>query len=72
MRYIDSLKAIADGKATKVFLPLEMQGLANAVAGIGEIFQTTQATASETTPNELHPTERRPDAGATGTTNASK
>jgi regulator of protease activity HflC (stomatin/prohibitin superfamily) len=41
-RYLDSLRFIADGKATKIFMPLEMQGLGNVVGSIGELFKSTQ------------------------------
>lgn len=46
VRYIEALKDVADGNATKIFMPLEMQGLANAVGGIGELFQTTRESAA--------------------------
>jgi HflK protein len=45
IRYIDSLRYIANGNATKIFLPLEMQGLGNVIASVGEIFKTTQEDA---------------------------
>jgi regulator of protease activity HflC (stomatin/prohibitin superfamily) len=47
VRYLDTLKVVADGNATKIFMPLEMQGIANAVGAIGEVFQTTQETAAK-------------------------
>lgn len=42
VRYIDALKYVANGNATKIFMPLELQGLGNVVASVGEIFQTSQ------------------------------
>ncbi len=42
LRYIDALKDIADGNATKIFMPLEMQGLAGSVAAISEVFQSSR------------------------------
>jgi regulator of protease activity HflC (stomatin/prohibitin superfamily) len=42
VRYIDALKAMADGNATKIFMPLELQGLASVVGSIGEVFKTSQ------------------------------
>ncbi len=42
LRYIESLKDVADGNATKIFMPLEMQGLASSVGSIGEIFKSTK------------------------------
>jgi regulator of protease activity HflC (stomatin/prohibitin superfamily) len=38
IQYIEALKAIADGKANKVFLPMEATGLMGSIAGIAELF----------------------------------
>lgn len=46
VRYIDALKYVANGNATKIFMPLELQGLGNVVGSIGEIFQSTQEKAA--------------------------
>jgi len=43
-RYLETLKLVADGNATKIFMPLEMQGLAGVVGSIGELFKSTQET----------------------------
>ncbi len=47
IRYIDALRSIADGKATKIFMPLEMQGIGNVVGSIGELFKSTQEEPAE-------------------------
>lgn len=47
IRYIDALKIVADGKATKIFMPLEMQGLGKVVGSIGELFKSTQEEPAE-------------------------
>lgn len=47
IRYLDALQYIADGKATKIFMPLEMQGVGNVVGSIGEIFRSTQKDPAE-------------------------
>ena len=39
IRYLEALQGIADGQATKIFLPLETSGILGAVAGIGELFK---------------------------------
>ncbi len=39
VKYLQSLEKIADGKATKVFLPLESSGVLGSVAGIAELFK---------------------------------
>jgi regulator of protease activity HflC (stomatin/prohibitin superfamily) len=38
IKYLEALQGIADGKATKIFLPLETSGVLGAVAAIGEMF----------------------------------
>ncbi len=39
VKYLESLEKIADGKSTKVFLPLESSGVLGSVAGIAELFK---------------------------------
>ena len=38
IRYLDALARIADGKATKLFLPMEMSGILGSLGAIREIF----------------------------------
>jgi len=38
IRYLDALARIADGKATKVFLPVEMSGILSSIGAIKELF----------------------------------
>jgi len=38
IRYLDALARIADGKATKVFLPMELTGILGSVGAIRELF----------------------------------
>ncbi|MDR1714142.1 MAG: SPFH/Band 7/PHB domain protein [Coriobacteriales bacterium] len=42
VRYLETLKYVANGNATKIFMPLELQGMASAVGAIGEVFASTQ------------------------------
>lgn len=37
IRYLEALKSVADGNATKIFLPLDTSGLTNAMASLSEI-----------------------------------
>jgi HflK protein len=37
IKYLEALQKIADGQATKVFLPLETSGVLGSIAGIGEL-----------------------------------
>ena len=39
LKYLDALARIADGQATKIFLPTEMQGLFGAVGGLTELLR---------------------------------
>jgi regulator of protease activity HflC (stomatin/prohibitin superfamily) len=41
IRYLEALTNIADGTATKIFLPMEMSGILSSVGAIGEIFNST-------------------------------
>ncbi|HID11945.1 MAG TPA: SPFH/Band 7/PHB domain protein [Candidatus Latescibacteria bacterium] len=38
VKYLEALQTIADGKATKIFLPYEAMGILGSIAGIGELF----------------------------------
>ena len=39
IKYLEALQKVADGKATKVFLPLETSGILGSIAGISELFK---------------------------------
>ncbi|MFC2160662.1 SPFH domain-containing protein [Acidobacteriota bacterium] len=39
IKYLDALAKIADGKSTKVFLPIETAGVLGSIAGIGELLK---------------------------------
>ncbi|MGQ0521199.1 MAG: SPFH domain-containing protein [Actinomycetota bacterium] len=39
IKYLEALGAIADGRATKIFLPTEASAVLGALAGIGELFE---------------------------------
>ena len=42
IKYLETLGAVAQGQATKIFLPLDSSGLMGSIAGIGELFRATQ------------------------------
>jgi len=46
IRYLEALSDIADGQATKIFLPMELSGILGSIAAIGEIFQSSDGGAS--------------------------
>ncbi|MCJ7581995.1 MAG: SPFH/Band 7/PHB domain protein [Candidatus Aminicenantes bacterium] len=39
IKYLDALQKIADGKSTKIFLPIETAGVLGSIAGIGELLK---------------------------------
>lgn len=39
IKYLEALTKIADGKASKVFLPIEASGVLGSIGGIGELFK---------------------------------
>jgi len=39
IKYLETLSAVADGQATKIYLPLETAGLGGALAGMAELFK---------------------------------
>ena len=43
IKYLETLEKIADGKATKVFLPLESSGVLGSIAGIAELLRAKAA-----------------------------
>ncbi len=45
IRYLEALQGIADGNATKVFLPLDTSGVLGSVAAIGELFSESNGGA---------------------------
>lgn len=54
IKYLEALEGIANGQATKVFLPLDTAGLLGGVAAIGELFGRPGAT---TTPPPVKPVD---------------
>ncbi|MDR2196766.1 MAG: SPFH/Band 7/PHB domain protein [Coriobacteriales bacterium] len=41
IRYLETLKYVANGNATKIFMPLEMQNLASTVGAVGELWKSS-------------------------------
>ena len=39
IKYLEALQKIADGKATKIFLPYEASGILGSIAGVGELLK---------------------------------
>ena len=47
IKYLEALPKIADGQATKIFLPYESSSILGSIAGIGELFKEKVATKNE-------------------------
>jgi regulator of protease activity HflC (stomatin/prohibitin superfamily) len=47
IKYLEALQKIADGQATKVFLPYEASGILGSIAGIGEILKEKVSSGKE-------------------------
>jgi regulator of protease activity HflC (stomatin/prohibitin superfamily) len=58
IKYLEALGNIANGKATKIFLPLETSGVLGSIAGIGELLKAA--------PGALGTTASAPEAGVSG------
>ncbi|MEX0946094.1 MAG: SPFH/Band 7/PHB domain protein, partial [Acidimicrobiia bacterium] len=42
IRYLEALQGIANGQATKIFLPLDTAGVLGGVAAVGELWKDSQ------------------------------
>ena len=49
IKYLEALQAVANGKATKIFLPMEMAGVMGSIGGIAELFRADGAAGGEET-----------------------
>ena len=63
IRYLDALKVMADGQATKIFLPFEASALLGGLGGIAEVLSTGTATTADRSalPEEEHRKFRDPE-----------
>ena len=46
IRYLEALQGVANGQATKIFLPLDTSGVLGSVAAVGELFKETSNTST--------------------------
>jgi len=55
IKYLEALKAISEGQATKIFLPIETSGILGSLGGIAEIFKESrrgEARSGEAEPRD--------------------
>jgi regulator of protease activity HflC (stomatin/prohibitin superfamily) len=45
IKYLEALQKVADGQATKIFLPMETTGILGSIAGVGELFKEKAASS---------------------------
>ena len=71
VKYLDTLKGIADGQATKIFLPLDTGGLYGTLAGVAELFREGEGAgaprkemAPRTTEQQSIPRPSTPPTGS--------
>ena len=60
IKYLETLEKVADGNATKIFLPTEVSGILGSVGGIAELFKedSTNSNESKNSKNlEIHDEE---------------
>ncbi|MGH9050748.1 MAG: SPFH domain-containing protein, partial [Acidimicrobiia bacterium] len=55
VKYLEALVAVADGKATKIFLPTELSGLFGAAGGLAEILRGDGQTSAATPAAPVQP-----------------
>lgn len=53
IRYLEALQGIADGQATKIFLPLETTSILSSIGAIGELFNDVKDQASSTPSQDM-------------------
>jgi regulator of protease activity HflC (stomatin/prohibitin superfamily) len=58
IKYLDALRAMADGQATKIVVPTEMSGIAGSLAAVAELFNSAGS------PNGSGPAEVEPPPSA--------
>ncbi len=59
VRYLETLQAVADGRATKLIVPLELSGIAGAVGAVAEAMRAVDGAAA----GEIAPPPAAPGAG---------
>jgi len=65
VRYLEALPRIANGQATKIFLPYEISDVLGAVGGIAEAFRSGMQTEDAQSPGARPDTGAAPDTGTT-------
>ena len=59
IKYLEALAAIADGQATKIFLPIEATGIMGAIGGIGDLFNADGTGSGDAGDEKPRPEPRR-------------
>jgi len=64
IKYLEALQGVADGRATKIYLPMDTGSLYGSLAGVAELFKG----AGEDPQDDGQPRDRTPSAAPAGTT----
>lgn len=64
IKYLEALEGIANGQATKVFLPLDTAGVLGSVAAIGELLRERPPTTAPTPTMPTQPAPKTPPAAS--------
>jgi regulator of protease activity HflC (stomatin/prohibitin superfamily) len=63
VKYLEALQAVADGRATKIFLPTESAGLYGLIGGLAEMVQPAPDEAGTGPPRDIGAPPSGPDPG---------
>ncbi|MGI9604337.1 MAG: SPFH domain-containing protein [Acidimicrobiales bacterium] len=63
IKYLETLGTVADGRATKIFLPLESSGVLSSVAALGAVFASTGTDEAADDTRAVPPPPPPPSAG---------
>jgi regulator of protease activity HflC (stomatin/prohibitin superfamily) len=55
LKYLDALRVVANGRATKIFLPTEMSGLFGAIGGLAELLRQDDGEPTSLSPSTTDP-----------------
>jgi regulator of protease activity HflC (stomatin/prohibitin superfamily) len=63
IKYLESLALVANGRATKIFLPADMSAVLGSIGGIAELFQQAEDEPAGTQPPPVEPPPIAPPQG---------
>ncbi len=64
IKYLEALQGVADGRATKIFVPADMSAAMGAIGGIAELFNGDDPDSDSAAPRKARPARRTPAPAA--------